>query len=57
MNIWESLGRARKATPAAALVETIPGEVRDPQGSDNQHRLAELNPRGKHRLGIGKLNV
>jgi len=39
------------------MVETIPGELRDPQGSHNQHRLAELNPRGKHRLGIGKLNV
>jgi len=39
------------------MVETIPGELRDPEGSDNQHRLAELKRRGKHRLGIGKLNV
>jgi hypothetical protein len=50
------LGRAREATPPAAMVET-PGVLREPQGSDNQHRLAELNPRGKHQLGIGKLNV
>jgi hypothetical protein len=39
------------------MVEIIRGGLRDPEGRDNQHRLAELNPRGQHRLGTGKLNV
>jgi len=58
----EPLGTSHSAYETAvesfrALVGVKMAPTRHPQGSDNQYRLAELNPRGKHRLGIGKLNV